>query len=117
MKLAGILVGKYGVLSRIQVEDDWQEHARTIGCEWVEYPRRHLGELAVIPICDEEFHLRQKYYRGAPVVNFDDGDIYGPMLIVKPGRRGKLASLTIDEQDAVVAELNRRMRKIAEGSA
>lgn len=117
MKLAGILVGKYGIISRANIGDDWQEHAEAIGCQYVEYPRRHLGDLVVVPICDEEFHLLQKYYTGAPVVNFDDGDIFGPMLIVKPGRRGRLASLTIDEQDTVVAELRRRMRKIGEGMA
>lgn len=117
MKLKGILVGKYGIISRAIIEDDWQEQAKAIGCQYVEYPRRHLGDLCVVPICDEEFHARERYYIGAPVIGFDDGDIFGSVFIVKPGKQGRLKSLNVDEEDAVIMELGKRIRRIGEGMA
>ena len=90
---------------------DFRELASSIGCEYVEFVICFINGRKYRVICDEEYHLRERYRLNDPVVQFDDRHIFGPCIILGLGCNRE-RSLTEEEIQSLSEELTDRIRRI-----
>ena len=89
-----------------EITDSLDEYYKIIGCRVIELPERKIGGIRYWIICDEEFLLTESQSpENISSICYRDGKcaeiILGKIIIVKPGRGGKCASLTDEDIERI----------------